>query len=194
MILANRVRSLAVILGLVACLGSVSVQADDVSAPATAVPEVSYLALVEGAKSFDGAKVIFHGEAIGQAMERGTMAWVNIADQGGAIGVWMSTKDSRSILTLGSYSFRGDEICIIGTFHRACAGHGGDMDIHADAIHITRPGEIVPHPVDRMRLVIAIALSLAAIAALILLRARDARRRELESGRFIPRKGETEAS
>jgi len=184
-----RSRAFAVALGLVGLLGTVLARADGVNAPAAEAASVPFATLLECAASFDGAEVIFAGEAIGQAMERGAMAWVNLADSGGAIGVWMGAEAAASIRTLGSYSFRGDELLVRGTFHRACGEHGGDMDIHAEAIDLVRPGERVAHPLDPTRLAIAAALSLAAIAAMLLLWARDARRREAESSLNRPGNG-----
>ncbi|HUW69535.1 MAG TPA: hypothetical protein VMX33_04820 [bacterium] len=181
MMRGRRIRALAVALQIIGMLRPAGAWADGGNALAMPVPAVPYGTLLEGAKSFDGTRVIFQGEAIGQIMERGTMAWVNVADQSGAIGVWMSTETARSIRMLGSYSCRGDELRIMGTFHRACGEHGGDMDIHAEAIALVQAGERVMHPFDDARLVTAVFLSLAAAGSLMLLRSRDRRRRELES-------------
>lgn len=168
---------------MMAAIASAALAAPVPAAPGTAIRAVSSIDMIEGAALLDGSKVAFTGEAIGQAMERGTMAWVNVADSGGAIGVWMDAETAAAIRTLGSYRFRGDELRVTGTFSRACGEHGGDMDIHADLVEILRPGERTPHPLDAARLSTAVALSLAAAAALLLLRARDARRREAETSR-----------
>jgi|GEM_PF-775171 len=169
------------IMGMAASVGAWADGASVQTVPTVPVQVVQYEALLEGASAFDGLRVTIQGEAIGQAMERGTMAWVNVADKSGAIGVWMSAEEARSISMLGSYSCRGDELRITGTFHRACAEHGGDMDIHAEAVAIVRAGERVVHPFSVARQVTAAFLSLAAAGGLLLLRSRDGKRRALES-------------
>jgi len=169
------------IMGLAVSVGAWADGASVQAAPTVPVQVVQYEALLEGARAFDGLKATIQGEAIGQVMERGTMAWVNVADQSGAIGVWMSAEEARSISMLGSYSCRGDELRITGTFHRACVEHGGDMDIHAETVAIVRAGERVAHPFSVARQVAAALLSLAAAGGLLLLRSRDGKRRALES-------------
>jgi len=187
-------RAIALAIGLAGLPGYSDAQANGGGATGASVPAVPFLSLLEGAASFDGTRVVFLGEAVGQAMERGAMTWVNVTDSGGAIGVWMSAEAAASIRTLGSYSSRGDELRVTGTFHRACGEHGGDMDIHADSVVLVRTGERVSHPLDPTRLAVAAALSLAALAAILMLRARDASRREEESSRYRPQNGSARGS
>ena len=145
--------------------------------------------MIEEAGELDGLTVEFSGEAIGSALARGGMAWVNIADPGGAMGVWMSAEAVRSIRYFGSYSFRGDELRVKGVFHRACGEHGGDMDIHAMEIEVIRLGERILHPPSAARLLFAAVLVVTAVAAQAALRARDRRRRERVTARPWPTNG-----
>ena len=179
-------RASAILIAIIASFGPAAMRVTGQEAPGATIRAVSSIDMIEGAALLDGSKVAFSGEAIGQAMERGTMAWVNVGDSGGAIGVWMGADVAASIRVFGSYAFRGDTLRITGTFHRACSEHGGDMDIHAGLVEILRTGERVDHPLDTARLAIAVALSLAAALALLLLRAKDKRRHDPESGSRLP--------
>jgi len=175
-------RASAILIAAIAAFGPAATRVNGQDVHRAAIRTVSSIDMIESAALLDGSKVAFSGEAIGQAMERGTMAWVNVGDSGGATGVWMSADSAASIRAFGSYAFLGDSLRITGTFHRACSEHGGDMDIHAEFVELLRPGKRVDHPLDTARLMIAIALSLAAALALMLLRAKDKRRHDPGSG------------
>ncbi|MHB8896748.1 MAG: hypothetical protein ACYC99_16460 [Candidatus Geothermincolia bacterium] len=38
------------------------------------------------------------------------------------------------------YKYKGSTVRVVGVFHRACEQHGGDTDIHADAVEVLRKG------------------------------------------------------
>jgi hypothetical protein len=147
--------------------------------------------LVENAREWDGKAVTYTGEAIGEAMRRGTMAWIHLNDdaymwrnieEGAALGgynsgqaVWLTAELAARIRFFGDFKHEGDVVEVTGVFSAACAEHGGDMDIHATTLRIVRPGHAVEHGVDRSRLVAAalmVSLTLIALAA-----QRHARRR-----------------
>ncbi len=96
--------------------------------------------LISHAKAYDGKPVTFAGEVIGDIMYRGAYAWVNINDGKSAIGVWIPGELAKKIQFTGSYRSIGDWAEITGVFHRACPEHGGDLDIHAQAIEKISPG------------------------------------------------------
>ena len=73
-------------------------------------------------------------------MLRADYAWINVNDGQSAIGVWLDKSLTKEILYTGSYKSKGDWLEITGIFHRACLEHGGDLDIHAQAIRKIRPG------------------------------------------------------
>jgi len=120
-------------------------------------------ALIENAGSFDGKTVTFRGEVIG-IMTRGDFAWVNILDGDYAIGVWCRAVDAKKVSFIGDYGHIGDNVVVTGTFHMACAEHGGDLDIHADNLVVTAGREV-----DRSTSLPLAALSivLAAVAIFI---------------------------
>jgi len=101
---------------------------------------VSSTELINNAKVYDGKVVVYEGEVIGDIMVRGDYAWINVNDGQNAIGIWMDKDLTKDILYTGSHKFKGDWIEVAGIFHRACLEHGGDLDIHAQAVRKLRPG------------------------------------------------------
>jgi len=104
---------------------------------------VSSTELIRNAKQYDGKIVVYEGEVIGDIMKRGDNSWVNINDGNNAIGVWISNSLAKEITYTGSYKAKGSWVEITGIFHRACPEHGGDLDIHAQAIRKTGTGKII---------------------------------------------------
>lgn len=95
---------------------------------------ISSSELINNAKQYDGKTVTYEGEVIGDIMARGDYAWININDGINAIGIWVNRGLIKDIQYTGSYKSRGDRVEVIGVFQRACLEHGGDLDIHAQAI------------------------------------------------------------
>lgn len=112
--------------------------------PAYAQP-ASSTELIKDAKLYDGKIVVYTGEVIGELMRRGDYAWLNINDGRNAIGIWTPSSLMREIAFVGSYKSIGDTIEVTGVFHRACIQHGGDLDIHAQAIRKISAGRPVQH-------------------------------------------------
>jgi hypothetical protein len=90
--------------------------------------------LINNAKLYDGKNVVYAGEVIGDIMIRGNFAWINVNDGKNAIGIWIDQALLKDIAYTGSYRAAGDQVEVTGIFHRACPLHGGDLDIHAQAI------------------------------------------------------------
>jgi hypothetical protein len=101
---------------------------------------ISSIELINNATLYDGKVVAYEGEVIGDIMVRGEYAWVNINDGPNAIGIWIDKSLTQEIRYAGSYKSKGDWLEVTGIFHRACLEHGGDLDIHAQAIRKTRTG------------------------------------------------------
>jgi len=104
---------------------------------------VSSSELINNAKFYDAKTVVYAGEVIGDVMLRQDYAWVNINDGKNALGVWMESSLAGQISYTGSYKARGDVVEITGVFHRACPQHGGDLDIHAQALRKISPGRYI---------------------------------------------------
>lgn len=95
---------------------------------------VSSSELINNAKQYDGKTVIYEGEVIGDIMKRGDFAWINVNDGKNAVGIWVEAPLIKDISYAGSYKAIGDKVEVTGIFSRACAEHGGDLDIHASAL------------------------------------------------------------
>jgi hypothetical protein len=110
---------------------------------------VSSTELINNAKLYDGKTVVYEGEVIGDVMVRQDYAWVNLNDGLNAIGIWVPKSLIKDILYEGSYKSKGDWIEVTGVFNRACALHGGDLDIHAQALRKTSSGRTL---IERLNL------------------------------------------
>lgn len=166
---------------LAACILTVALAC--VLAPcAAAVDTVSITSLIEDMKKYDDQRVTIEGEAVGDIMVRGDNAWITVNDdeyskksieEGGelvgmsnvGIGVWLTASDARQIDVLGGYKNKGAIVRLTGVFHRACAKHGGDTDIHADALKVVRQGYPFSHGFQWDRL--AAFLALCVVIALL---------------------------
>lgn len=115
--------------------------------------------LIENTSFWNEKKVTVNGEAIGEIMERGEYAWVNISDGTNAIGVWIKLEDAKKITRFGDYKNIGDTVEITGIFYRACTEHGGDVDIHCSDIQIVKKGYAQKEEVKSNKIIIASLLS-----------------------------------
>lgn len=96
--------------------------------------------LIEQANKFDKNKVTIEAEVIGDVLERGEYAWINVNDGTGAIGVYIKVEDIDKIKHTGKYQYLGDTIRVEGTFYHAFAEQSGDMAIKADKIEVVKAG------------------------------------------------------
>lgn len=127
--------------------------------------------LVENAEAMDGQTVTVSGEAIGEAMERGDHAWVNINDGTNAMGIWMTLEEAQQIKVFGDYKHLGDQLQVTGVFNQACAQHGGDVDIHSDSMAVVTAGYATAEAVPALKIVIGLVLvCLALVLGLIYLK------------------------
>ncbi len=135
---------------------------------------ISSAGLINNAKQYDGTTVSYEGEVIGEVMLRGNYAWVNVNDGQNAIGIWLPRGLVKDILYAGSYKSRGDWVEVVGVFHRACAQHGGDLDIHGQSLKKTNPGRIIPERLHhgKMKLVFILLGVLGVVWILSLLKRR----------------------
>lgn len=120
----------------------------------------NYNDLIENGKLLDGSEVTIKGEAIGEPMKRGEYTWVNISDGSNAMGIWLKSSDAQKINLYGNNKTKGDTVKILGEFHRACAEHGGDMDIHSLSIEIAEKGYLINKSVNLSKVKLGLILSL----------------------------------
>ncbi len=119
---------------------------------------VSSNELINNAKHYDGKIMDYEGEVIGEVMPRGEFVWVNVYDGSNAIGIWLRRDLTSGIVYAGSYKARGDWVAVTGIFHKNCPEHGGDLDIHAQAIHTLKAGRVTPEKLNFAKINQAIAL------------------------------------
>ncbi|MDR2431455.1 MAG: DNA-binding protein [Candidatus Margulisbacteria bacterium] len=126
---------------------------------AFAAREYSSGALLNLPREYDNIPVLYRGEVIGDIMPRGENVWFNVSDGGHAIGIFAPRELAAKIRVAGRYQQTGDTVEILGEFHRACAKHGGDLDIHATEITVLNPGFAAPQAVDKNKIILAGVLS-----------------------------------
>lgn len=124
--------------------------------------------LVEDAQFYDGARIEYVGEVIGDLMARGEHVWLNVNDGSRAIGVWANQKLTQDIKTKGDYNHIGDKIMVVGVFHRACPEHGGDLDIHAEKITVIEKGSKIEHPINPVKAVLTFLLLVLVLGVVFL--------------------------
>jgi len=112
--------------------------------------------LIENASLYDGKTVAVTAEAIGECMERGSNAWINVNDGSNAIGIWMTKEESSQITYYGDYRYTGDTIAVTGIYNRACSEHGGEPDIHCKNISVMKAGETRKEEISSAKILAAI--------------------------------------
>lgn len=112
--------------------------------------------LIENASLYDGKTVTVTAEAIGECMERGDHAWVNVNDGSNAIGIWMTKEESSQIKYYGDYRYTGDTIAVTGIYNRACQEHGGEPDLHCETISVMKAGEKRSEAISSAKILAAI--------------------------------------
>ena len=134
---------------------------------------VSVARLIEESTKHDGKEVQIEGELIGDLMVRGDHLWLSLLDKGTAVGVWVEKGKLPLVRFLGAYGVQGDTVRIRGIMHRACPEHGGDLDIHAEAVELLKRGGVVAHPINRLKVFAASVLSLTGLWFVLLWRRRE---------------------
>jgi len=122
--------------------------------------------LINESLSLDHQTVTIEAEVIGEVLERGDMAWINVNDGTNAIGVYLTLEQTASLQYFGDYNHTGDTVLITGVFERSCIEHGGEMDIHATEIVITKIGETRIHVISPMKFVLFLMLFSSALMLL----------------------------
>jgi hypothetical protein len=171
-----RKRAFGAVMLMIALVALAALQVLSLAPTALAAEPVSIVRLIDDMPKYDGKEVTIRGEAIGDLMVRGTNAWITVNDdrysdksieEGGALvgmsnagmGVWVPEADTRDIKILGGYKNKGCKVVVTGVFHRACPEHGGDTDIHATSLRVTRPGHPFSHPFKWGELLAIVILS-----------------------------------
>jgi hypothetical protein len=128
--------------------------------------EINYL--IEHAAELDQQEVTVSGEAVGEAMNRGSHSWININDSTNAMGIWMSSSDAQKAKYFGNYKYKGDVLKVSGIFNRTCKEHGGESDIHSITLEVEETGHAEYEQVSSTKVAVA-ALSAVLAASLMTL-------------------------
>jgi lysyl-tRNA synthetase class II len=123
--------------------------------------------LIENSVVLNNTQVTVQSEVIGEALERGEYAWININDTTNAIGVWVKKSDIEQIKFYGDYKHKGDIVKVTGVFYRACSEHGGDVDIHSTNIEIVETGSNTKHQLSQNKVIVTFCLVLIAVVMLV---------------------------
>lgn len=171
-------RSRLLLAGLVAAALILLAAVPALAADALPKNDPSSTKLVERPSFYNGKKVTFSGEAIGEVMVRGDHAWIHLNDdaymernveEGAKLGgynsgmaVWVPAELTKQIDTYGDYKHEGSIVSVEGVFNKACKEHGGDMDIHADIVRVVRAGHDAKDPIHPLKAALAVVLGIAA--------------------------------
>lgn len=133
-----------------------------------AVVETTVLEMLRSTGDDDGMRVTFSAEAVGEAINGADgHYWVNVADRGHVIGVFMTPEQKDLVTNWGGYGSKGSELRIIGTLHTSCDGHGGELDVHADMVAVISPGGSYTTGVSTGKIHLAIGLCAAGLVVWI---------------------------
>lgn len=150
--------------------------------------------LVNCPDRFDGRRVSFIGEAVGDVLHRDGGAWVQLNDDpyalsdgpipasqvyagyNSGVAVWLDGDLAEIITKPGGPRWRGDVLRVEGIFHRADPADGGGLTIRADQAEVLAPPVRLEREVHEAQ---AIAAGIAAVIALAITawERRTARRR-----------------
>jgi hypothetical protein len=143
--------------------------------------------------AFDGLRITFAGEVIGEVIPRRGGAWVQVNDDDyalavGPIGphleqrgfntglsVWLPDGLHERIEGVGRHGRRGDVVLLHGPLLRADPADGGGTTLRADRLEVLAPTVEVTEPLHRLQALVAAIMAMLAAAGLIW--ARRARQR-----------------
>lgn len=133
--------------------------------------------LVNDSEFYSGKTIEFQGEVIGDIMQRGAYAWINVKDETGyAIGIWVLSSQAKKIKIAGNYNFKGDIVKVKGIFYRKCPLHDEDLDIHASTLEIEAKGKFVEHPISNKEIFEVFILGVIALCLSVLVALRQRRK------------------
>jgi hypothetical protein len=129
-------------------------------------PAISINELIEQSLDLDHQTITLEAEVIGEVLERGENAWINVNDGTNAIGIYLTLDQTKQLKVFGDYFNVGDVVRVQGIFERSCVEHGGEMDIHASSIQVIKAGHPITHAISPWKFVLTIILMSIALMGL----------------------------
>ncbi|MFU8841013.1 MAG: hypothetical protein ACNA8R_09860 [Nitriliruptoraceae bacterium] len=132
---------------------------------------------------FDGRRVTYVGEVVGDLLRREGGAWVLVNDDDYALEVgplpghrdrrgtnsgmtvWLPDPLPEQLTGLGRPGVWGDVVELTGTIRRTDPDDGGGLTLRADQLTVRQPARPVDDPLRTPQLVLAVLAALAAIGA-----------------------------
>lgn len=134
-------------------------------------------------EAYDGLRVTYVGEAVGDVLVRPGGAWVQVNDDDyalevGPVGahrrlrgfntglsVWLPDGLHERLEGVGRPGRRGDVVLLEGVLRRTDPADGGGITLRADQLRTVAPTTPMPEPLHRPQAVAAAVLAVLAVAA-----------------------------
>lgn len=153
--------------------------ADPGSAVSSEPPQVSSDELLTCPRAYDGKRVRYVGEAVGEVLARRDHAWVQLNDDvyahtaplplrpgfagiNSGIGARLPVGSAEAITHLGGPGRRGDLVAVEGRFHRSPPDTADTMAIDVRRLQRIRAGGPIDRPVLADRRLAAVTLAVLA--------------------------------
>jgi hypothetical protein len=158
------------------------------------VVAVTSNALYDCPNVYDEQRVRYTGEVVGALMARDDGAWTQLNDdvyalglgplpahrdfRGGnaGIGVWLPAEVVAEVDAVGGPRASGDVLEVVGTFHRVDPATAEVAVIRVETGRVVQPGAAIEDPPLRDRRLVAILLTLLALALVVVERVAARRR------------------
>lgn len=145
-------------------------------------PRVTSTGVVACPVRYDGHRVEFVGEVVGDVLRRDGGAWVlmnddayaletgplpshqDFAGSNSGLAVWLDGDLAKKAQTAGGPGVRGDVLRVEGVIHRADPADGGGLTLRANRGTVVAEAVRVPQPVHKSQAVAALLTALGALA------------------------------
>lgn len=154
-------------------------------APVTVGRRVTSALVVSCPTRFDGRRVTYIGEAVGDLLVREGGAWLLVNDDdyalevgplaghrdhrgtNGGLSVWLPDPLPDQLTGLGRPGVWGDIVEVTGVIRRTDPADGGGLTLRAEGLTIRQPAQEVDEPLHRPQLLLAVLAVLAGAGAFV---------------------------
>jgi hypothetical protein len=135
--------------------------------------------------AYDGLRVTYVGEPVGELLPRRGGVWAQVNDDDYALevgpisghrelrgsnsglSVWLPDGLHERISDVGRYGRRGDVIAVTGVLLRADPADGGGTTLRADQLEVLAPAVDVPAPLHTVQAIVAAVLAVIALGTVV---------------------------